>query len=131
MTSRYLLAIGAAVLACGVAGGASAQDAAESAMILNGVGTGQAEAQRRMGASVSRSINSATNAVRATGGAAPVRTRRRGNSAVSVGPVPATGDPLEGTDAPSYTLSNGASIRVSGTLRTDPGTRCTQGCDAE
>jgi hypothetical protein len=38
---------------------------------------------------------------------------------------------LEGTDAPTYRLGNGASIRVSGTLIQDSGTSCVKNCPAK
>ncbi len=55
------------------------------------------------------------------------------NRATSGTPAPSgtysnlpTGDPLEGTDATSCKLANGAGIKVSGTIRTAPGsaTKC-------
>jgi hypothetical protein len=44
----------------------------------------------------------------------PRRPRKAGGFAIA---LPADVDPLETTDAPTYVLGNGASIRVSGGLR--------------
>ncbi|MGX7953730.1 hypothetical protein ACWPM1_14355 [Tsuneonella sp. HG249] len=101
----------------------AAQDAAETAVILSGTGQAQGRAQRSLGQSISASMGNAANAVAATNRArsqAPTyRPRARGsgkagNFAIA---LPGDVDPLDRTDAPSYELANGASIRVSGGLR--------------
>lgn len=124
---RSAMTIGAAVLALGTAPQVHAQDAAETAAILSGT-SGQAGAQRQMGANISRSINSAANAV------APQRTRPRArhsggsSGGVTVGhPLP-TGDPLEGSDATTYKLGNGSGITTTGRINTAPGTVCVKDC---
>ena len=100
-----------------------AQDAAETAIILS-TGTAQVRAQRSLGNSIARSMGNAANAVAATTSTrSQARTHRRtarrtargaGKFAIA---LPADVDPLENTDAPSYELANGATIRVSGGLR--------------
>jgi hypothetical protein len=45
--------------------------------------------------------------------------------------VEASGDVLEGTDAPSYTTGSGASIRVSGKLRQPAAATCADNCPAD
>lgn len=119
--------IGAAAIAT-LPGTAIAQDAAESAAILSGTSqTGGA--QRSMGSNIAGSINRASNAIAATTNA---RAPRRSNGSVRVGhTLPAGVDPLEGTDAATYTLGNGSSIRTTGRFNTDPGARCVENCEGE
>jgi hypothetical protein len=111
----------------GASGDAVAQDAAESAIILSGVGHSQGSAQRSLGSAVANSINSAANTVRTTN-ARPARSRRGHHAAQAFTIAPGNVDPLEGTDAPTYQLSNGASIRVSGGLRPVPQAACVKDC---
>lgn len=111
---------------------AQAQAAAESAAILSGSAQTGA-AQRSLGGSIARSINGASRAISAQRGAAqgsaPNRAAPRG---VTVGhSLPAGVDPLQGTDAATYTVgSSGASIRTSGRINTAGGTVCTKNCPA-
>lgn len=112
-------------------GAAFAQDAAESAILLGGSGTAQARAQRSLGSAIARSMGGAANAIRATSRAMPVHARhnaRRERTAIA---IPGHVDPLEGTDAPTYRLENGASIRVSGGLRPGPQAACASGCPVQ
>lgn len=123
---RSATTIGAAVLALGTVPQAHAQDAAETAAILSGT-AGQGGAQRQLGANISHSVNSAATAV------APQRSqpraRRRGSSGgATVGQPLPTGDPLEGSDATSYKLGNGAGITTTGRINTAPGTVCVKDC---
>lgn len=107
-----------------VAGGpAVAQDAAETAIILGGTGASQGRAQRALGSSISRSMGNAANAVAVANQRSSYPTPRRqrrvntktgGHFAIA---LPGDVDPLETTDAPTYRLTNGTSIRVSGGLR--------------
>lgn len=104
----------------------AAQDAAETAIILSGTGQGTGKASRSLGGSVSRSMGNAANAINAanrsraqapsTYPSQPRRTRRGGGGGFAIA-LPADVDPLETTDAPSYALENGATIRVSRGLR--------------
>lgn len=104
----------------------AAQDAAETAIILSGTGQAQGRAQRSLGQSISASMGNAANAVAATNRArsqAPTyrpRARHSGKTGNFAIALPGDVDPLERTDAPSYALANGASIRVSGGLRRSP-----------
>ncbi len=131
MRQISILAAGAALAIAGGAGTAKAQDAAESAIILSGnAGTGGA--QRSLGRSISGSIGNAANAVRVgnggNGGGTYRAPRRGGGSASTGGRIPAGVDPLKGTDASSYRLSNGAGIKVSGHMTPNAGTRCVSHC---
>ncbi len=130
MDARTVLPILAALLPLGLSTPAAAQAAAETATILSGTGQGTGSASRGMGSAVAGSINRAASQIQATqnggrgGGGGRNSTARAGNYAVD-----ASGDVLEGTDAPSYTLGNGASIRVSGgSLRKSAATKCTENC---
>lgn len=102
---------------------AFAQDAAETAIILSGTGQAQGRAQRSLGASISRSMGNAADAIAATRQArAPAPTYRQRAPASPKGgkfalALPGDVDPLERTDAPQYTLGNGTTIRVSRGLR--------------
>ena len=129
--TRSALAISAALLALGAAGNAAAQDAAETATILSGTSQ-QAKAQRSLGSAISRSINNASNAIRSSRNAGPVAIRGPSRNRGSGGAyrITAHGDPLAGTDAPTYRLGNGASIRVSGVLRPEEETVCISNCPA-
>jgi hypothetical protein len=99
-------------------GAAAAQDAAETAIILSGTGQAQARAAKSLGSSEAGGIGRAANAVSITQSqrSLPHRTRNRKGRHFSIA-LPADVDPLEGTDAPSYLLNNGSTIRVSGGLR--------------
>ena len=124
---RSILVLAAAGSAAGFwAAPLTAQDAAETAIILSGTGQGTGKASRSLGGSISRSMGNAANAINATNRAraqAPrsyrpqARRSRRGGGAGFAIALPADVDPLETTDAPSYALENGATIRVSGGLR--------------
>jgi hypothetical protein len=127
MVAKAFLLISAALLSLALAAPASAQAAAETATILSGTGQGTGRASRGMGSAVAGSINRATSQIRAAQGgeAAP---RRRRNAAGGY-EIPAEADMLEGTDAPTYQLGNGASIRVSGgSLRKSAAATCSENC---
>lgn len=112
-----------------VAAPVSAQDAAETAVILSGTSAPQARAAQGLGNAVRGSINSATATIRTIPRAQPRGAPRSGNaSPVAVGALPADSDPLENTDASAYRLGNGATIRVSGRLNPAAGTACTRNC---
>lgn len=104
-----------------VPGGLRAQAAAETAIILGGTGAAQGRAQKSLGSAVSRSMGNAANVVAAQQRprqATRHRTRphRRTGANFAIA-LPGDVDPLGETDAPTYDLANGASIRVSGGLR--------------
>jgi len=128
MAIRAIMATGAALLSMSMASAASAQDAAESAIILSGTGQATGSAQRGLGSSVSSSINRASNALRATRNARNPSGRRSSRATHQSHAIPAGVDFLEGTDAPTYQLGNGSSIRVSGGLRQTPETACVKDC---
>lgn len=130
MMSRSALALCGALLAVGVPGAAAAQDAAETAQILAGTGQSQGGAARSLGGNISQSMNAASNAVRAArSGDAPASGHRAAAAPQPFG-IPENVDFLEGTDAPTYRLGNGASIRVSGGLIAAPATTCVKDCPA-
>ena len=119
---RHLMIV-AALVAGTLPAPIAAQAAAETAIILGGTAQAQGRAQRSLGTAISRSMGNAANAVAATNRARPQATahRQRARGAGKAGKfaiaLPGDVDPLERTDAPTYTLANGASIRVSGGLR--------------
>lgn len=122
--------IGALALALAVSApqSASAQDAAETAVILSG-SSGQGKAANSLGNAVRGSVNSAANAVRST----PANNRRnatrrnRRGAPVQVQTLP-TNDPLENTDATRFTTGSGATISVSGSMRPSASARCVENC---
>ncbi len=127
----------AAVLTAGsapiAATAALAQDAAETAVILSGSAqTGSA--QRSLGRTISGSIGNAANAVGSTVRASRSRTAAQRNSRASSrhvgGSIPAGVDPLASTDAATYTLDNGATIRVSGRFNPSASSHCQKNCPA-
>jgi hypothetical protein len=124
------LAVMAAVLWLGGARVAAAQDAAESAIILGGV-EHSAGAQSGLGAGIANSLNAAGNSIRT----ANTATEAQGQKSSAARPRARTaqaalvsGDPLTGTNAPTYAVAGGASIRVSGGLRPEPGATCIKDC---
>jgi len=131
MSIRSVLTASAALITMGLAAPACAQDAAEAAQILSGVGQSQGQASRSLGSAISQSMNSASAAIAASrsgGGGGHVSRGRRSHAAHGVYSVNSDADSLKGTDAPSYTLNNGASIRVSGGLVGTPQGTCEQDC---
>jgi len=108
----------------------SAQDAAETAIILSGTGASQAKASKSLGSAISQSLDSAAGVVRQSNPAprrSHARRNRRGNAASTV-TIIASGDALEGTDASAYQVGSGATIRVSGGFRPSATSRCTENC---
>ncbi|AKM11005.1 hypothetical protein [Croceicoccus naphthovorans] len=129
MTRGSALVLGGALLTLCIGGGAAAQDAAELAAILSGSAqTGGA--QKSLGNSIRRSINSASVAIPARPPARSSRTtRQRNRGAVQVGGrLPAGVDPLEGSDATQYRLGNGVGITTSGRINTVGETKCVKDC---
>ena len=124
MFSRLLLSIAVCV---GTGGQALAQDAAETAIILSGTGAAQGKASRSLGSAAASSMGAAANAIRPVARPAPV-IRRSGRRTKQVTRLPGDVDALENTDAPTYELANGASIRGSGRLRTQAATVCDAAC---
>ena len=124
MFSRLLLSIAVCV---GTGGQALAQDAAETAIILSGTGAAQGKASRSLGSAAASSMGAAANAIRPVARPAPV-IRRSGRRTKQVTMLPGDVDALENTDAPTYELANGASIRVSGRLRPQAATVCDAAC---
>ena len=130
MDARHLAAL--AVIATGAAAytPASAQVAAEEAVILSG-SSGQAAAQSSLGEAISGSINSAGQALRSANSASSTGTPRaksRGNTAGYAGTIP-EGDPLENTDAKTYQVQGGARLKLSGSFRPSRTTSCAKNCD--
>ena len=124
MFSRLLLSIAVCI---GAGGQALAQDAAETAIILSGTGAAQGKASRPLGSAAAISMGAAANAIRPVARPAPVirRSSRRDQQVITLaGDV----DALENTESPTYKLANGASIRVSGRLRTQTATVCDDAC---
>ena len=119
MTNKTAMAIGAGLFALVAPSTVSAQAAAESAVINATVGPAAGAASTSLGNSINRSMRGAAARIRTTGSASSrggVSVTPSGGSrfAGATGMTIGTGDVLQGTDAPSYTLSNGATIRVSG-----------------
>ena len=126
MSGRLLLALAIASTAATLSTPVSAQAAAETAIITSGTGAPQARAARGLGSAIS-------GAMRRSAGSVRVQPRgvRRGSPRQGQDQALPEGDPLEGTDAPAYTLSNGTTIRVSGGMRNAPSTRCTANCTSD
>lgn len=129
MARGRTLGICAILLSVGVSNSAVAQDAVETAQILSGTGQMQGGG-RSLGSAISRSLNGAGDVI--AGSTSAPRTANAGaNPAIHrTDPVPANVDPLARSDAPTYRLGNGASIRVSGGFQSDPVTSCVKNCPA-
>lgn len=125
------------VLCFGFSCPATAQDAAESAIILGGSAHSQVRAQRSLGAAVANSLGGASNVIASTNARSAAHENVTSNSrpdqrrAQALTAVPPTGDPLKGIAAPTYKLSNGSSIRVSGGLRPAAQTTCVRYCGSQ
>jgi hypothetical protein len=107
---------------------AIAQDGAETAIILSGSGAAQGKASRSLGSASAGSIGAAAQAVRSSRDPSAVVRRTPARQSRQMTVLPGDVDPLENTDAPSYRLSNGASIRVSGGLRLSDQVSCADDC---
>ena len=131
MAKRAILTALAAIFSIGAFQEAAAQDAAETAAILGGVGHAQGSANS-LGAAISRSFNNAGSAI--SGSSARSVSHRRASAAVRpraahAAPVmEESGDPFAGTNAPIYRLGNGASISATGGLTPEPDVRCVKDC---
>ena len=125
MVIRMILSL-AASLAMGSQ--ALAQDGAETAIILSGSGAAQGKASRSLGSASASNIGAAADAVRSSRDVRAVVRRAPARQARQMTVLSGNVDPLENTDAPSYQLSNGASIRVSGGLRPSAQVSCAEDC---
>lgn len=115
-----------------------AQDAAESAVILSGTGSGTGAAARSVGEASAGAINNAAGAINATQRARRTATSRRSSrgagrpasAGTSTGYTITAGniDPLEYFRVPTFELANGSELRVSGTLVPMPPTACVRDC---
>ena len=122
-----VLATALAITATGAtASEARAPAAAETAIITSGTGAPQARAARGLGSAISGAMRRSSGAIRVQ-----PRGVRRGAPRQGQEQALPEGDPLEGTDAPAYTLGNGTTIRVSGGMRNAPSTRCTANCTSD
>lgn len=126
-----LLALGLLVAAGSTATSATAQDAAETATIIAGTSAPQARGARNLGTAISGSMQRAEGTVRVRTSSRPAPRGRGQPQADSSRILPAGVDALEGTDAASYTLGNGARISVSGRLNPAAGAVCTRNCPPE
>jgi len=111
------------VLGCAVSGAAEAQ---EYGVLTGAVTPGMGAAARGLGAASASAIGRAANAVaavnQATGASGQsTPSRRSGPQRIDVQRFTALphGDPLEGSDAPTYALGQGRTIRVSGAFVPD------------
>ncbi|MGQ7829873.1 hypothetical protein [Altererythrobacter sp. Z27] len=107
---------------------ATAQDAAETATIIAGTSAPQARGARNLGSAISGSMQRAAGTVRVRTSGRPAPRGRGQPQADTSRTLPAGVDALEGTDAASYTLGNGARISVSGRLNPAAGAVCTRNC---
>lgn len=128
MKFRLMAGLGALTALVMAPAALKAQAAAETAVITAGTGAPQARSARSLGNAISGSMRRAAGALNTRSRASRSRPRAPSGEAASGHEVAADVDVLEGTDAPAYTLGNGARIRVSGGLRPASGTICTRHC---
>ncbi|MFN2098952.1 hypothetical protein [Altererythrobacter sp. MF3-039] len=93
---------------------AAAQAAAETAVLTGTTGSATAKGSRSVGSAMGGAMSRAGNRIRSRGNSRNTRSRRGGNAE---GATIGTGDVLEGSDAETHAMDNGASVRVSGGLR--------------
>ena len=127
MDCRATLAGCAAVISLAASSNAFGQVAAETGQVLSGVGQ-QSGAVRSLGSAISRSVNGAGNTVRSRPNASRSGNRNRAGEHHDAESIPANVDSLGHTDAPTYRLSSGATIKVSGGLLQSSGTTCVNDC---
>lgn len=127
---KLLLTGSVAMIAAFASTTAMAQDAAESAAVMAATGPSTANAQRSLGNAVSNSLNGAASVIRRSGagGASPARRSNNGAVRVSRQGLPAGVDALEGTDASTYELSNGVTLKLSGRMNASAQARCVKEC---
>lgn len=129
MNGKALIPIAAALVLGGWSLPASAQAAAETATILTGTGQGTGSAARSTGGNVAGSLNRASDAIQATNqGTRSSGGRGQSGAQPGYAVTGGSGDALEGTDAPSYQMGSGATIRVSGKLRQPSAAPCSANC---
>ena len=127
MAKRTTAAITALMLAIATPASLSAQDAAETAIIIAGTSAPQASGARGLGGAISGSMRRAAGVINLrSGGAQAPRGATRQDAART---LPEGVDALEGTDAPAYKVGSGATIRVSGRLNPSARTVCTRNCE--
>ena len=131
MFGKATFAASLALLALSVSSDASSQEAAETAQILAGVGQGQAGSSRSLGSSVSRSLNGARAAIRSGTKSGGRPGGRQPDNARTQEHIPANVDSLSHTDAPTYRLESGATIKVSRGLLRSVGTTCVKDCPVD
>ena len=126
--SRLAGAIFAGLIAFGLSGAASAQDAAETAQILGTTGQSQVSAGRSLAKAISHGMNAAGDAINSRPHANHAASRHRRGNARATYALPANVDPLANMDAPVYRLANGTTIEVSGGLIPAQDTTCLKNC---
>ena len=128
MPKRWILAAPIVLLPGLAATPVHGQDAAETAVILSGSGQTTEAGSRSLGGAIGGAMDRAS---------ATINSNRRSpsrNGSREVrqdAAIPAVIDALEGTDAASYQMDNGARISVSGGLRPSARTRCVENCASE
>jgi hypothetical protein len=129
MSGRFLVPVCSVLVLGGWALPASAQVAAETATILTGTGQGTGSAARSTGGNVAGSLNRASEAIQAANqGARSSGGRGQSGAQTGYAVTGGSGDALAGTDAPSYQMGSGATIRVSGKLRQPSAAPCSANC---
>ncbi len=125
MPKRWIWAAPLAAALAMVAVPAQAQDAAETAVILSGSGQTAEAGSRSLGSAIGRAMGNASATISSNSRS----SARNGSREVRQdAAIPADIDALEGTDAASYQMDNGARISVSGGLRPSARTRCVENC---
>ncbi len=107
---------------------AHAQDAAETAVILSGSGQATESGSRGLGSAIGGAMDRASATINSNRRSS---ARNRSREVRQDAPIPADIDALEGTDAASFEMENGARISVSGGLRPSARTRCVENCASE
>jgi hypothetical protein len=125
MPKRWILAAPIMLLSGLAATPAHAQDAAETAVILSGSGKTTEAGSRSLGGAIGGAMGRASATINSNRRSSP---RNRAGEVRQDAAIPADIDALEGTDAASYQMDNGARISVSGGLRPSARARCVENC---
>jgi hypothetical protein len=126
MPKRWILAAPIVLLSGLATMPVHAQDAAETAVILSGSGQTTEAGSRSLGGAIGGAMGRASAAINNSNQRTTARNRSR--QVRQDAAIPADIDALEGTDAASYQMDNGARISVSGGLRPSARTRCVENC---
>lgn len=130
MIRKGIIGAGVIMLTLGSALPAGAQDMSESVLINAGTAQ-QARAQATLSSAINKSFQAASNAIAmapSSNGTSGSYAGRSARPMYLTYAIPANVDPLAGTDAPTYRLASGTTLRVSRGLDASASAVCIANC---